>query len=53
MYFYSLLHPSNTPLSMVEDLEWDIPPSDDEMEYDMWKCVDAKLIGYFDILKLV
>ena len=32
---------------------WEIPGSDDEMECDLWKVYDNKLIGYFELLTYV
>ena len=29
---------------------WEIPGSDDEMEYDLTKCIDSKLTACFDTL---
>ena len=29
---------------------WEIPGSDDEMEYDLAKCIDSKLTACFDAL---
>ena len=32
---------------------WEIPGSDDEMEYDLTKCIDSKLTACFDALTYV
>ena len=41
-------------MSMTDEIwtreGWEIPESDDEMEYDLTKCIDSKLTACFDAL---
>ena len=45
---------SRYSMAMTEEIwmreGWEIPGSDDEMEYDLTKCIDSKLTACFDTL---